>query len=127
MDSVFKLSEEMPEIKVIFRDFPILSDSSKTAALAALAADKQGKYIEFHSALLNYRGGINQELIFSTATDLELDIELLKKDMQSEEVNKKLSDTIEIAQKLNIRGTPTFIIGDKVKPGAFEFDALKNV
>ena len=114
-------------LKVSFRDYPILSPSSRIAAQAALASKKQGKYFAFHSALMNMQGNLNEEKIFLMANDLDLDINKLKEDMNNIEIEKILEKNEELARKLNIRGTPTFIINGKLYAGALELSKLKAI
>ena len=112
-------------MKISFRDYPILSPSSRLAAKAALAAIKQNKYFELHSHLLNAKGNLSEEKIFEIAENVEIDITKLKIDMEDPAIEILLIDNENLAKKLNIRGTPTFIINGKLYAGALEFEKLK--
>ena len=127
MEAVLKLSKNEKELEIIFKEFPILSETSDIAAAAALAAHNQSKYIEYHTALLSYRGKINNDLLLNLAENVGLDLKQFENDMKSKTIIEVISETKEIAEKLGIRGTPTFIIGNKILPGAYDFEALKNM
>ncbi|WP_374382485.1 DsbA family protein [Dongia sp.] len=121
------LLKEDANLKIVFKEFPILSDGSVLAARAALAAMKQDKYLPLHQALMAYRGALDLGTITSVATSAGLDAQKLLEDMKSEEIDKQLKATHELALALSIRSTPTFIVGDKVMPGAMSIDDLKGL
>jgi protein-disulfide isomerase len=113
-----KLVEKDKQVKVILREFPILSKGSEEAAKVALAARMQGKYWEFHRAMLEGQGQANEASALRAAERLNLDMSRLRRDMASAEVKKEIDDTRALAQKLGIQGTPHFLVGEKVVPGA---------
>jgi len=123
---VMEVIKEDKNIHYIFKEFAILGPESEIAARVALAAQKQGKYMDFHVAMMTVRGRLNEDKILKTAESLGIDMDQLKTDMQSDEVNAEISSTREIAQRLGITGTPAFIIGDKIIPGAVPPQALKD-
>ena len=127
LDAIRELLRSEYDLKISFRDYPILSPSSRIAAAAALAAKEQGKYFLFHSALMNLQGNLDENKIYSTAENLEIDIVKLKEDMNKPEINKILEENEELARKLNIRGTPTFLINGKLYAGALELSKLKAI
>lgn len=106
--------------RFILKEFPILSKGSEEAARVALAAKMQGKYWEFHRAMLESTGQANEATSLKTAEKLGLDMARLKRDMGSAEVKKEIEDTRALAAKMGIQGTPHFIVGDKIIPGAPE-------
>lgn len=114
-------------IRYVLKEFAILGPDSEIAARAALAANMQDKYMEFHTAMMTVRGRLNEDKIMKTAASIGLNVDKLKKDMQSEGVNVEIQSTRAIAQALGITGTPAFIIGDEVIPGAVPPAALKEV
>ena len=127
LKNVMKLLEEDKNVRLVLKEFPILSESSQQAALAALAARKQGKYLEFHQALLSAKGGINTQAIERIAKKVGLDVKQLKEDMTSDEIKQALAKNMEVAQKLGIRGTPTFIINDHIASEAIPYDRMKAI
>ena len=127
INTVDKMYKNIKNIKIVFIDFPILSESSEMAAKAALASHKQNSYFQFHRELLKQRGPITQEILFKIAENLRLDIPKFKKDMQSSVIKEQIEKNILLAQDLNIRGTPTFIIGKTILPGAYDYEKLEDI
>jgi protein-disulfide isomerase len=117
---VAKLVDKDKKVRVILKEFPILSKGSEEAAKVALAAKMQGKYWELHRALLQSQGQANEASALKAAERLGLDMTRLKKDMASAEVQKEIDATRELATKMGIQGTPHFIVGDRIVPGAPE-------
>ena len=117
---------EDKKINLVFVEFPILSEDSYTASLAALAAEKQNLYSQFHISLMKVRGRINEKQIFKTAKEVGLDINKLKLDMENPDIQLSLKTNREVAKLLKLNGTPAFIIGDVIYPGAIKKDQLKK-
>jgi protein-disulfide isomerase len=117
---VAQLVEKDKQVKLILKEFPILSKGSEEAAKVALAAKLQGKYWEVHRALNEAQGQSNEASALRLAEKLGLDMAKLKKDMASAEVKKEIDETRALAMKLGIQGTPHFLVGDRVIPGAPE-------
>lgn len=123
---ISSLIGEDKNVRIVFQDYPILSPVSEQMARLGLAAKNQGKYFEMHEALMEYDGSHNEDGFLALAKDLGLDIEKLKKDAKSDDIDKALSKTKEIAQDLGIRGTPGFIIGERIYPGAVGVEGLRE-
>lgn len=121
-----KLVEEDKKLRIVFKEIPILSETSHTAARYALAADKQGKYWEYHKALMSGGGQINDAKLESVAKDIGLDVEKLKKDADSAEVRTTIEKNLELAREIGISGTPGFIIGDEALRGHYGLEALRK-
>lgn len=117
------LIDEDPDLRVVMREFPILGPDSETAARASLAARAQGKYAEFHDALMA-QPRANAATIRRTANEVGLDFERLQADMRAPEVDEHIARSRELAQQLGISGTPTFIIGGNLVPGFAKQDQL---
>ncbi len=113
-------------VRFVFREWPILGAGSVFAARAALAARKQGKYEEFHWALMGFKGRINEDSTMKVAQEVGLDVDQLKTDMDAPEVSKHIQVSMQLAQELNIAGTPAFVIGDEVYPGLLTRDQLAS-
>lgn len=116
-----------PNLKVVFRDYPILSDSSKTASKWALAAHKQDKYFPFHAALMDHKGPITDDVLVKVAGDVGLDIAKAKTDIGGTEILIQLEKNNQLATQVGVRGTPAFVIGDELFPGALPADELKKL
>ena len=95
------------DVRVIFMDLPILAESSEVAARASLASEVQGKYREYHLALMAARG-LNSDKIFAIAEDIGLDVERLKRDMESDTVRARLQQQVQLAQQAGVQATPGF-------------------
>jgi protein-disulfide isomerase len=112
--------EKDKNVKIILKEFPILSKGSEETAKVALAARMQGKYWEFHRAMMEAPGQANEAVALKVGEKVGLDMPRLKKDMASAEVKKEIEDTRKLAQKMGIQGTPHFLVGERVVPGAPE-------
>lgn len=119
-EHIVKLVESDKNVRVVFKEFPIFGDKSEAASKAAIAAQKQGKYFEFHRAMLQTPGTANLDKALAVAKKLGLDIEKLREDMKDPSVQAHLDETKELANKLGIQGTPFYLVGDRVIPGAPE-------
>jgi protein-disulfide isomerase len=86
----------------------------------ALAAGKQGKYFEMHQALFESKGVSSEESALKIGARLGLDVEKLKQDMGSPEVDKAIEEARALANKLAVQGTPFYLVGDRILPGAPE-------
>jgi protein-disulfide isomerase len=117
---VAQLIEKDKQVKLIIKEFPILSKGSEEAAKVALAAKMQGKYWELHRALQEAQGQTNEAMALRVAEKLGLDMARLRKDMASPDVKKEIDDTRKLAAKLGIQGTPHFLVGDRTITGAPE-------
>ena len=119
--------EKEKDVKIIFKEMPILSESSLDAARYAMAAHKQGKYFEYHTELMNFRGTKNAESLEKIAADLGLDVEQMRKDADSEEIRNEIKASLELSRDLGIRGTPAFIVDDTLSPGYLPYAQMKGV
>jgi protein-disulfide isomerase len=120
LPEIQKLLNADSRVRVVFKEYPILSKASEEAAKGALAAKRQDKYWEFHQAMLNHRGQANEATALKIAGDLGLDLTQFKADMAGTEVAAELESVRSIAKKMGINGTPHFLVGDKSIPGAPE-------
>ena len=115
-----------PNVRVIYREWPILGDGSVFAARAALAARNQGKYEEFHIAMMGMQGRAEEASVLRIAREVGLDINQLEQDMQSPEVDEHIQTSVELTGALGFNGTPSFVIGDALVPGFVESDVLAD-
>jgi protein-disulfide isomerase len=126
-DAVEKLLAEDKNVRFVYKDYPILGPESVTAAKASLAAARQpGKFVAFHDALMKKRDHMTDDLIYQTAKDAGLDVDRLKKDMNDPAIQKIISDNLDLGNTIGVRGTPMFLIGDHIYPGAIMYDQLKK-
>ena len=121
---VMKMVESDKDLKLVMKEFPILGPGSVYAARAALASRQQGKYWEYHLALMAHEGRIDEGVADQIAEATGLDLKKLKADMGADEVNQVIARNMQLADSLKIQGTPAFIIDETVIPGAVGFEAL---
>jgi protein-disulfide isomerase len=124
--SLEKVLADDHHLRFVYKEFPVLGPVSTTAARAALAARKQGKYDAFHRAMMAAKGQINDQTVMDVAGSVGLDIGQLQRDMASPEIDKTLKADLALADALDISGTPAFIVGSTIIPGAVDLDALKQ-
>ncbi|WP_083556254.1 DsbA family protein [Hyphomicrobium sp. NDB2Meth4] len=128
LHDVIKLVESDPKVRVVFKELPILSKGSEEASRVAIAAGRQGKYWDMHKAMLEAKGVMNEANALAIASKLGLDIEKLKKDMASADVEAEIKKSEALAKKMGVNGTPHFLVGDRSIPGAPEdlYDQLEK-
>ncbi len=114
-------------LRFVFVDFPILSESSHVASVYALAAHKQGKYFPLHQALMTFKGPKTEENIITLAKSVGIDTDKLKADAKDPGIEAELKKNMDLAQKLAITGTPAFIIGDQIIRGYVPYEAMKTL
>ena len=127
LDDVFALSDEDPSLRVVFKELPILTPMSMLAARAALASRSQDLYVPYHNALMGHQGPLSEGAIFDIAAEVGLDVDQLRTDMESEEVIGEIQTNLQLAEAIGVRGTPAFIIGDEVIPGAVGLAILRDL
>jgi protein-disulfide isomerase len=120
LSEVAHLVDSDKKVRLILKEFPILAKGSEEASRVALAAKMQGKYWEFHRAMLANPGQANEASALRVAEKIGLDMARVRKDMASPEVRKEIEDTRQLATKMGIQGTPHFIVGDRIIAGAPE-------
>ena len=125
--SLMDLIDSKEDVRFVWKEFPILGEDSVFASRAALAAGLQGKYLDFHRALMISRSRLSQDWVMTLAEGIGLDVERLKKDMGSTEVTQQIGANLDLARQLGIRGTPAFIIDGELFPGALDLDRLKQL
>ncbi len=123
-DTLFEVVRNDGNIRLVMKEYPILGPESLYAAQVALAAGKQGKYEEFHFTLMRGKGKVDEPGVLAAAESIGLDVEQLKRDMRSADVDQALRKNYELADALDIGGTPAFVIGDTLVPGAIDRKTL---
>lgn len=126
-DGINEAMADDKNLRFVFIDLPILSQDSKTASEWALAANKQGKYFEYHRAVMTFKGPKTIENLADLAKKTGLDVEQMKKDAAGPEVKAQLEKHTEIAQALRISGTPGFIVGDQIIRGFIPYEGMKTI
>lgn len=121
-----------PKLRVVMKQYPVRDEPNEPpvsliAAQLALAADKQGKFSALHNAFFAAEPPLTETQLYNLASSAGLDLVKLKKDSQSPEVLKQVRETVLLADRLGVNGTPTFVIGDIIIPGAVETTILKQL
>lgn len=124
---VRQILREDPDLRMVFKEFPILSKESRVAARAALAAERQGLYFEFHNALMGARGSYSMDHILEVAEEVGLDTDQLVEDMKDPAIEAAIGANADLARALGITGTPTFVVGDQLHPGALDIKTLREL
>lgn len=120
MPEVQALLDADPNVRLVYREWPILGEGSVYATRAALASRAQGKYEEFHWALMGVKGRLEEASVLKIAKDIGLDLGQLLGDMHTPEVDEHIETSMRLAQFLGFNGTPSFVIGDALLPGFVE-------
>jgi protein-disulfide isomerase len=120
LPDVMKLINDDNKVRLVLKELPIFGEDSEAAAKVALAAKKQGKYLEMHQKLFTEPGKANLDKALSIAGELGLDVDQLKKDMQDPEIEEALKENRSLAEALGAQGTPYYVIGDIILAGAPE-------
>lgn len=127
MDALLDSVKADGKVKLVFKDFPILTEESATASRIALAARKQGKYEDVYRAFLKFRGRLDEKAAWKLAGDAGVNVDQAKKDMAAPDIDKQIRRNMELAHALDISGTPTFVIGDQIVSGAQEQTVFKQM
>jgi len=122
-----QVRRDHPDVRLIFKEFPILGPASVFAARAAIASKRQDRYMAFHDALMGHRGSLDETVVLSVAKDIGLDIEQLRQDMERPEVEEEIDFNRALAARMNIRGTPSMYFGEKFIPGAIAYRQMQQM
>lgn len=112
-------------VRVVYKEFPIMGPHSDRAARAALAADRQGKYAEFHRAMI-IADGTGDEMLKSVSQSLGIDHAKLQTDMNDPKISAAIDRNTRLAAALNVEGTPAYLIGGRVIPGGVDLGFLTS-
>jgi protein-disulfide isomerase len=116
-----------PQLRVVYKEFPILGPGSAFAAKAALAVHRQGKYLEFHKALMAARGAVDEARTLAVAAAVGVDIERMKANMNNPEIETAIENNLALARALRIDGTPSFVIGERILRGAADLKTMQGL
>jgi protein-disulfide isomerase len=128
LDDMNALLAANPDLRMVMKEFPILSEGSVEAARISVAVHKLApeSYLDFHNELFVRPGEATEEKALEVARDLGLDVEALKTAAQGEDVMLNLQEVQELATTLGISGTPSYVIGTELVPGAIGYDGLQE-
>ncbi len=125
--TLMKLIETNPNVRIVFKEFPILGPESLLAAKAALAASKQNAYLKVHEFLMATKEPITLGAIDKLAGSLGLDPMKLREDMESPAVGEALQRNLQLGAALDVGATPTFIVGKELAAGALDAAAFAKL
>jgi protein-disulfide isomerase len=130
MSDMLDLMKTDSKLKVVLKEFPVLSQGSVEAAQVAVAVRMQDptgkKYLDFHQKLLGGRGPADKARALAVAKDVGLDMAKLEKDMASPEAKATIAENFKLAEDMGMNGTPSYVIGKQVVIGAVGLDGLKE-
>ncbi len=114
-------------VRIVMREWPVLGEGSVFAARAALASRAQGKYEEFHNALMTMQGRAEEQSVMRVAASVGLDTDQLRRDMDAPEISDHLQVSSGLGRALGFTGTPSFVIGDNLAPGMIRADQMARL
>ena len=129
VNTVAKLIEGDPKLRVVLKDFAILGPDSVEAALVANAARMQfssEKFWEFHRKLLETKGHIGKQQAMAVARDVGADMTRLEKDFDKAETKAALQEVSGLAEALRLDGTPAWVVGGETLVGGVSLEELKK-
>jgi len=128
-DTVMDTIKSDGKVRLVYKEFPILGPDSVVAAHAALGVffTNKDKYFAFSDALMRAKGSLNEDRILQIAESIGLDPKAVKKSMTDPRIETELRHNMALAESLNIRGTPAFIVGQTLVPGALDRKTLTNL
>ncbi len=127
--NIDELIKKDKDVRVIFHEYPIFGPVSDTNSKLGFAVWRlyPEKYYDFHSKVMTHEGGrVDEKAMLAIASDLGMNADKIKSESQKEEIQKLLEANRELGNKLQIRGTPTLVIGDEIVPHAIALDELES-
>ena len=124
---VAKFLKSDPDVKLVVHEIPIFGEGSRYAAMAALAAQKQGKYTQFHRAMMGMRGRAEKASVLRVAREVGLDVARLERDMADPAITARIEQSLLLADQIGLAGTPSFIAGDRAVFGALPPETLAEL
>jgi protein-disulfide isomerase len=123
---VAELLKRDHNIRLVFKDIPILGPGSVIAAHALLAAQRQGGFQKLHDALMAGTPNIDQEVVHAAALRVGLDWDRLQRDMTDPSIQNRIDANLKMAHALQIEGTPAYVIGTQMLGGAVALADLQS-
>jgi protein-disulfide isomerase len=124
---IMKLTQKNPDVRVVFKEFPILGPASEQAARVALASKGDGKYFAIHQGLLNARGSVSGAALSSLIEKHGLNADEIVTRGKNKDIDAHIKDVRNLAQSLGVSGTPAFIIDNQLFSGALSYDDMQSL
>jgi protein-disulfide isomerase len=113
-------------VRIIYRDFPVLSPASEEAAMASLSAALQGKYARYHNAMFDTIGKVSHDRTIAVARTAGMDEGRTARDLAAPALKAEIGRNLELGRALGLTGTPSYVVGDSILSGAVGYDKLKE-
>src|SRR6516165_10046120 len=128
MADMLDLLKNDSKLKVVLKEFPVLSEGSVEAAKVAIAVRMQDpkKYLDFHTKLLGGRGPADKARAMAAAKEAGLDVTRIEKDLATPEVKATIEENLKLAEDMGMNGTPSYVIGKQIVIGAVGLEGLKE-
>jgi protein-disulfide isomerase len=123
---VQKLVAADPQVRVVYRDFPVLSPASEEAAMASLSAAQQGQYQRFHNAMFESPGKVSHERTVAMVRTAGLNEMQTAKDLDAPALKAEIKKNLELGRALGLTGTPSYVVGNQILSGAVGLEKLKE-
>lgn len=128
MGDMLTLLKTDPKLKIVLKEFPVLSAGSVEAAKVAIAARMQDptKYLDFHTRLLGGRGPADKARAMQAAKEAGYDTARIEKDLSNPEIKATIEENLKLAEEMGLNGTPSYVIGKQIVVGAIGLDGLRE-
>lgn len=120
--------KENPDLRVVFKEYPIFGENSEYPARIALAIHrkKPEKYFEYHSNMMKYQGRVTAPVVDSILVKIGVNKDDIKAEAESKEVKQIIADNAELARILRATGTPMVVMNDEIIPHALDLELLRS-
>lgn len=124
LPAIAELIRRDPNVRIVYKDFPILGPASTLGARALLAAHKQGGYLKMHAIVMTGAPALDQDGLRAATLRAGLDWDRLQRDMGDPDIQGRINANLALGRKLDIQGTPAYVIGERILPGAVDVSDL---
>jgi protein-disulfide isomerase len=127
LGDMLTLIDKDPKVRIVLKEFPVLGQGSTEAARVSVAVSRiaPDKYLDFHKRMLTGRGAADHAKAMEAAKDVGVDVKALEKALADKEIANTIEEVYGLASGLGLSGTPSYVVGKEVVPGAIGFDKLK--
>jgi protein-disulfide isomerase len=128
LTDMMTLINEDKNVRFVLKEFPVLGQGSVEAAQVAIAVNRvaPAKYMDFHTKLLLGRGEANKARAMEAATEVGIDRKRIETELASPEIGAALEEVYTLANSLGLTGTPSYVVGQTIVPGAIGHERLKQ-
>ena len=127
LGDMLALIDKDPKVRIVLKEFPVLGQGSTEAARVSVAVSRiaPDKYLDFHKRMLSVRGAADHAKAMETAKEAGIDMKALEKALTDKEVVNTLEEVYGLASGLGLSGTPSYVVGNDVVPGAIGYAKLQ--